>query len=415
MPFLLKMPSLSPTMKSGKIVKWCLQEGDIMESGAFIAEIETDKAMMDFECSEEGILTKILKNDPTKQVKVKDVIGIAKYEDDSDEDVENFIKKYEESGVDAEKKDSVKEESENVDNNKEINTNDSITTEVVDQRIKASPLARNIAKNEYIDLKQIQGSGPYGRIIKNDVLNFANNNVKSAATADTIITKENRVEQPSEMRKVIARRLVESKQQIPHFYVKVDCALDAILCLRKKINDENVKITINDFVIKASALAMREWPAVNVSWQNDEVIHFGSVDVAVAVSLDDGLITPIIANADQKSLSQLSKEMKNLAVRAREGKLQPHEFQGGGFTISNLGMFGIPEFQAIINPPQAAILAVGAGQKSIVIDENDDQKIKTIMTLNLSVDHRVIDGALAANFLNKIKFFLENTAKMLIL
>lgn len=415
MPFLLKMPSLSPTMKSGKIVKWCLQEGGAMESGTVIAEIETDKAMMDFECSEEGILVKIFKNDPTEQVSVKDVIGIAKYEDDSEEEVQDFIKKYEKSGGEETKQDVQKEETVTEIIEQKPHDNPVKIEKGSSQRIKASPLARSIAKNNNVDLKQMQGNGPYGRIVKSDVMKYINNNSKSVTTVHAMTTGENRVEKASEMRKVIARRLVESKQQIPHFYLKVDCVLNSILCLRKKINDEKTKITINDFVIKASALAMRELSAVNASWQNDEIIYFASVDVAVAVSLDEGLITPIIRNADQKSLAQLSQEMKSLAVRARESKLQPHEFQGGGFTISNLGMFGIPEFQAIINPPQAAILAVGAGKKSIVIDENDNQTVKTLMTLSLSVDHRVIDGALAANFLNKIKFFLENPAKMLIL
>lgn len=414
MPFFLKMPALSPTMKSGKIMKWHLKNGDTIEVGQLISEIETDKASMDFESNQDFVLVKILKNDPTEVIEVKTNIAICRNEDEDDDDIDEFLKQNESSSDAVNNNKNIEAENSNVEEKKK-NASD-IRQYDNNKRLKASPLARNIAKNNNVDLEQIDGSGPYGRIIKNDVLQYMEDS-SSKVNAFSIAnkqTKEDRVEQPSEMRKVIARRLVESKQQIPHFYVGVDCVLDAVLCLRKKVNDENTKITINDFVIKASALAMQELSNINVSWQNDEIIHFGSVDVAVAVSLDEGLITPIIVNADQKSLLQLSQEMKDLANRARNGKLQPHEFQGGGFTISNLGMFGIPQFQAIINPPQAAILAVGAGQKSIVIDENNNQIIKTIMKLNLSVDHRVIDGGLAAQFLNKIKFFLENPEKMLI-
>lgn len=428
MPFLLKMPSLSPTMKSGKITNWLVKSGDEVEVGQILAEIETDKAVMEMEAFESGKLYKISQEAGPDPIEVGQIIGVLQLEDEDEQEVEDFLKKQIGGSTNEASEKKVEAKSEDKDDQKDIISSkkqdivqEKSTEKDSNSRIKASPLAKSIAKNKNLDLKQITGSGPYGRIIKRDVMKSleqksSGNNLTSVNNNIAVIANnaEDRVIQPSDMRKVIAQRLTESKQTIPHFYISMECILDEVLALRKKINDENSKITINDFVIKACALAMRAFPEVNCSWQGEKIIQFGSVDVSVAVSIAEGLITPIVFSADVKNLQQISIEMKDLAKRAKENRLQLHEFQGGGMTISNMGMFGVETFQAIINPPQASILAVGAGCKKIVIDADDNQKIKTLVNLTLSVDHRVIDGALAAKFLNQIKFLLENPLKMLI-
>ena len=281
-------------------------------------------------------------------------------------------------------------------------------------RIFASPLARRIAKNQGIDISLIKGSGPHGRIVKRDLENLpAQQAVPPIAQLPAAVQHEAPL---SQMRKVIAQRLSESKQTIPHFYMGLDCDLDELLELRAKLNareNAGYKLSVNDFVIKATAAATRLHPKVNAYWGGDKLLHLGDIDISVAVAIEGGLITPIVRQADCKSLPQISNEMKELAKRARDGKLAPEEFQGGGFSISNLGMYGIRDFLAVINPPQSCILAVGAGEQRAIV-KNGELAVATVMTVNLSVDHRVVDGALAANWLQAFKRQIEDPLGLLL-
>ena len=281
-------------------------------------------------------------------------------------------------------------------------------TEPVSGRIIASPLARRLAAERQLDLAQVRGSGPHGRIVKRDIEEEKNVRPAVAATTGYEDVPNN------SMRRVIARRLVEAKQTIPHFYLTIDCSIDALLQLRKELNDcsEGVKLSINDFVIKAASLAMRKVPGVNASWNENSIRRYHSVDISVAISTPSGLVAPVIKNADHKGLAQLSSEMKELAERGRTGKLLADEYQGGGFTISNLGMYGVREFAAIINPPQSCILAVGAGEARPVV-RGGALAIATMMSCTLSVDHRVVDGALAAEYLTSFKQWIEHPLRML--
>lgn len=496
MPIEILMPALSPTMKEGKIVKWCKKEGDGISSGDLIAEVETDKAVMEVEAVDEGTLSKILIQ-AGQNIAINTPIAIILAEGETEEDLSNFMNKasskeaatpaYEEQkninnigslAVDknlaegssklgiGDQNNSYQINKINNDNNGQDNNIASTaktegneayyreyspTSSQASGRIIASLLAKKIAHGENLSLENIKGSGPRGRIVKEDVLetlrrekklNINAINEASSSNSANDINREN--ESPSEiieistMRQVIAKRLVESKQNIPHFYLKTDCQLDKLLELRKELNILNEeaqqkKITINDFIIKASALAIRKIPEINSFWQNNQIENHNSnnnhnnkngnstnyivknknIDVAVAVSIENGLITPIIKNADKKSLLTISAEIKNLSKRARENSLKPEEFQGGSFTISNMGMYNIKEFYAIINPPQSAILSVGTGEKRAIII-NDNICIKTMVTLTLSCDHRLIDGATGAKFLNIIKDYLENPLGILL-
>ncbi|MGF1474439.1 MAG: 2-oxo acid dehydrogenase subunit E2 [Geminicoccaceae bacterium] len=287
-------------------------------------------------------------------------------------------------------------------------------------RIFASPLARRMAALEGLDLGQVQGTGPHGRIIKIDIERaLSSRDIRTSPAPETPTTAPKRVveELPlSSMRKVIARRLTESKQSIPHFYLTVDCTLDPLLDLRAKLNARakaDYKLSINDLLIKAAALALKAHPDVNASWGGDKILRFRDVDVAVAVAVEGGLVTPVIRRADEKSIVAISTEMKELATRARQGKLAPEEYQGGGFSISNLGMYGISSFSAVINPPQAAILAVGAAREQAVV-RGGKVKAATVMTCTLSVDHRAVDGALGARFLSGIKELVEDPLALLV-
>ncbi|MGL9726528.1 MAG: dihydrolipoamide acetyltransferase family protein, partial [Wolbachia sp.] len=279
----------------------------------------------------------------------------------------------------------------------------------IEDRIKVSPLAKKIAQNKGVDVKRLKGTGPYDRIIKADILEFLDDNVQNHERSEG-----NTIIQVSNIRQVIAQRLVESKQNIPHFYLTVDCHVDKLISLKNEVNsaDENNKVTINDLIIKAVAFSMKKFPDINSSWIDNKIIRYSNIDISIAVALKDGLITPIVKNADEKSVLSVSKEVKDLVNRARSGKLKPEEFQGGGFTISNLGMFGIKTFSAIINPPQSCIIAVGTSKKQpVVIGEKIE--IAEIMTVTLSVDHRAVDGALGAKFLNAFKHYIENPTMML--
>ncbi len=279
-------------------------------------------------------------------------------------------------------------------------------TKTTEGRIKISPLAKKIAQNEGVNVQQLKGTGPYGRIIKADVLESLSSGTR---------TESPEIVEVSNMRQVIAQRLTESKQNVPHFYLTVDCQVDKLISLKNEINsaDENNKVTINDLIIKAVAFSMKKFPDINSSWIDNKILKYSNVDISIAVALDDGLITPIVKNADKKGILSISKEVKDLVSRARSGKLKPEEFQGGGFTISNLGMFGIKAFSAIINPPQSCIMAVGASKKQPIV-MNEKIEIAEIMTVTLSVDHRAVDGALGAKFLNSFKHYIENPLVMFI-
>lgn len=410
MPIEILMPALSPTMNKagGKIVKWCKKEQDKVEVGDVIAEIETDKAIMEFESVDEGVLAKILVSEGTSGVPVNQAIALM-LEEGEDESVLNLASA---NNIEVEKKVEVESNS----SMSSILSDSPISsqcltrkedTKTIESRAKISPLARKIAQNEGVDIKRLKGTGPYDRIVKADVLEFLDKTKNyERSERDTIVEVSN-------MRQVIAQRLVESKQNIPHFYLTVDCNIDKLISLKNAINsaDENNKVTINDLIIKAVAFSMKKFPDINSSWIDNKIVRYSNIDISIAVALDDGLITPIVKSADKKSILSISKEVKDLVSRARSGKLRPEEFQGGGFTISNLGMFGIKTFSAIINPPQSCIMAVGASKKQpIVIGEKIE--VAEIMTITLSVDHRAVDGALGAKFLNTFKHYMENPVAM---
>ncbi|MDM8335456.1 pyruvate dehydrogenase complex dihydrolipoamide acetyltransferase [Wolbachia pipientis] len=443
MPIEILMPALSPTMSKtgGKIVKWCKKEQDRVEVGDVIAEIETDKAIMEFESVDEGVLAKILVTEGTSGVPVNQPIALMLKEGED----RNILDKYASSSIKNETKKEMKEATKGiVDNQKSEHkslkekpaghssvsfqrvTLESRKKESMDSssqatwvtegykegRTKISPLARKIAQNEGVDIRRLKGTGPYCRIIKADVLEFLDGNIqienREKSSEDTIIEVSN-------IRRVIAQRLIESKQSVPHFYLTVDCQVDKLISLKNEINsaDENNKVTINDLIIKAAAFSMKKFPDINSSWVDNKILRYANVDISIAVALEDGLITPMVKSADKKGILSISKEVKALVSRARSGKLRPEEFQGGGFTISNLGMFGIKAFSAIINPPQSCIMAVGASRKQPVVT-NEKIEIAEVMTVTLSVDHRTVDGALGARFVNAFKYYIENPFVMLI-
>ncbi|WP_438456277.1 pyruvate dehydrogenase complex dihydrolipoamide acetyltransferase [Wolbachia endosymbiont of Kerria lacca] len=415
MPIEILMPALSPTMSKtgGKIVKWCKKEQDKVEIGDVIAEIETDKAIMEFESVDEGVLAKILVSEGTSGVPVNQLIALMleEGEDKSALDLASAINTKVEKEVEADF---------SVSSNPSISSSSLMSSQCVtlgskkedratENRIKVSPLAKKIAQNEGVDIKRLKGTGPYGRIIKADVLEFLDQ------TKSYERFEENTTVEVSNMRQVIAQRLVESKQNIPHFYLTVDCHVDKLISLKNEVNsaNENNKVTINDLIIKAVSFSMKKFPDINSSWIDTKIVRYSNIDISIAVALEDGLITPIVKNADEKSVLSISKEVKDLVNRARSGKLRPEEFQGGGFTISNLGMFGIKTFSAIINPPQSCIMAVGASKKQpVVISEKIE--IAEVMTVTLSVDHRAVDGGLGAKFLNAFKYYIENPTVMLL-
>ena len=423
MPVKILMPALSPTMRSGTVTLWHKSEGDTLKPGDIIADIETDKAVIEFEYADEpGVLYKITKTAGTKDVPVNQVIALVKVVGDSDAELLKMVsstEKEEKEGHTSAPADSVAESTKSnaasgdsssvpAPSTKSVNASGTISTPVPgpaqgDGRIKASPLAKKLAAQLSLDVSKIVGTGPYGRVVKADVVNA------SSASSTTAEKKTSTVE-ISTMRRVVSERLVEAKRNVPHFYLAVDCIVSELLEVRAKINsseDASTKITVNDFIIKATALALRDHPEVNASWNDESILHYQSVDVAFAVSIEGGLLTPIIPQTDKLSISEISRTVKSLAARAKERKLLPHEFQGGGITISNLGMFGIREFYAIVNPPQSCIIAVGQSEKRPVVVDNQIT-IADVMSVTLSVDHRIIDGALAAKFLNKFKFYIEN-------
>ncbi len=420
MPINIQMPALSPTMEEGTLAKWLVKEGDTVESGDVMAEIETDKATMEFEAVDEGIIGKILVPEGSSGVKVNEIIAILL---DDGEDVSNI------EVQEPENKQGIIETINTVENKPSIkleNSNKSLNKE----RVFATPLARRIAKSNNLELTNIKGTGPYGRIVKADV---ETNNISylekpatlsmtSSTTTETIkdIYKDRHFKEIAldGMRTVIANRLTEAKQTIPHFYLRRSVSLDKLLMIRAEMNDgladKGIKISVNDFIIKASSLALQDIPKANVVWAHDRILQMKSSDVAVAVSVEGGLYTPVLFDSENKSISSLSSEIKVLASKARDKKLSPREYQGGSFAISNLGMMGVENFDAVINPPHGSILAVGAGTKKPIVMEDGNISVATIMSMTLSVDHRAIDGALGAEFLARIAYYLENPVNMLV-
>jgi pyruvate dehydrogenase E2 component (dihydrolipoamide acetyltransferase) len=401
MPIKLLMPALSPTMTEGTLGRWIKNEGDKIEPGDVIAEIETDKATMEFEAVDSGILAKILVPANTKGVKVNSVIGIIA-EDGEDINIDYEI----ESKGEAEPEKLPEEKTHNIER-KEENKSESRS-----ERIFISPLAKNIATQSSIDLSKVKGTGPYGRIVKDDVISVMSQKEPTVDVISNSIAQKDEIP-VSTMRKVIAERLLQSKTTIPHFYLTVECNVSELVKLREEINanyakiDLTKKVSVNDMIIRASAIGLGEMPTVNRTWSDDRIIQLSSSDISFAVALEDGLITPIVKDANNKSLGAISDEAKSLVKAAKEGKLRPEQFQGGSITISNLGMYNIESFLAIINPPQSLIIAVGGiAKKPIVVQ--DEIVIGNVMSLSISCDHRVIDGALAAQFINKIKLYLEN-------
>ncbi len=411
MPIKILMPALSPTMTEGNLTKWLKKQGDKVSAGEVIAEIETDKATMEVEAVDEGILAKILVPEGTEGVIVNSLIAVLIEEDEKDADIDAFILKNQPSSAsDITSKTTIITEtavSPNLSNHKE-------NIPEIKTRIFASPLAKRIASIEGISLSDIIGSGPRSRIVKSDVLAFEKNSKSSPRrnNEEYILVPNNN------MRKVIAKRLMESKLTVPHFYLSIECVMDDALKLREQINinfadDKNKKLSVNDFIILATAKALKDVPQANASWTDSAIMMYNNIDISIAVAIDGGLITPIIKNADQKNIHNISSEMKDLAKRAKENALSPNEFQGGGFSISNLGMYGIKNFSAIINPPQGCIMAVGASSKRPVVI-NDKLEIKTIMDVTISCDHRVVDGAVGAHFLNAFKKYIEAPILMFI-
>ncbi|CAM3214545.1 pyruvate dehydrogenase complex dihydrolipoamide acetyltransferase [Paracoccus nototheniae] len=446
MPTEILMPALSPTMEEGTLAKWLVKEGDTVKSGDVLAEIETDKATMEFEAVDEGVMGKILIAEGTSGVKVNTAIAVLLEDGEEAGDI----------AAPKAKPDAAKPDAEPAPAEKgyggpigapvagDSSSGDKAAPSRDGDRVFASPLARRIAADKGLDLSAITGSGPNGRIVKADVENAkpgaqpakAGAAAAPAATAaapaaaaaqapkglstETVLKmyadRETTEVTLDGMRRTIAARLTEAKQTIPHFYLRRSAKLDALMAFRatlnKQLESRGVKLSVNDFVIKASALALQQVPDANAVWAGDRILKLKPSDVAVAVAIEGGLFTPVLKDAHQKTLSTLSAEMKDLAGRAKSKKLAPHEYQGGSFAISNLGMFGIENFDAVINPPHGAILAVGAGIPTAVV-EGGEVVVRNVMSMTLSVDHRVIDGALGAQLLEAIVKHLENPMGML--
>lgn len=413
------MPALSPTMEEGTLAKWLVSEGDVVQSGDLLAEIETDKATMEFEAVDQGIIGKLLVTEGTANVKVNSAIAILLEEGDA---TDATVAPSAPAAVAADVMAAPAVQA----------PAPAAPVAASGTRIFASPLARRIAADNGLDLTAITGSGPKGRIVKAD-LSTAVAPAAAAApvSAVTMPTSANAAAVEAiyqgrgfktvpldGMRKIIASRLTEAKQTIPHFYLRRDIRLDKLLRVRGEINKgleaRGVKTSVNDFIIKACALALQKVPTANAVWAGDRVLQMEASDISVAVAIEGGLFTPVLQDAEAKPLSQLAVEMKDLAARARNRKLAPHEYQGGSFSISNLGMMGIDNFDAVINPPQGAILAVGAGKKRPVVLDDGSLSVATVMSVTMSVDHRVIDGALGAELLNEIVNYLENPLSMLV-
>lgn len=436
----ITMPALSPTMEEGNLAKWLVKEGDSVSAGDILAEIETDKATMEVEAVDEGVIVKIVVEGGTEGVKVNAIIAILAEEG---EDVAEAAKGGGAKPAPAPQT-AVEEAAPSSASSPAVKQAPAAAPVSSGNKIKASPLAKRIAKEGGLDISLVKGSGPHGRIIKRDVDEALKNGVSAPEVASTAVAApaaapamatgassdavlKNFDEGSYElvkhdgMRKTIAKRLQESKQTIPHFYVSVDCQLDALLALRSQLNKSapmsgdkpSYKISVNDMVIKALALSLRDVPDANVSWTDDAMVKHKHADVGVAVSIPGGLITPIIRSAEIKTLSAISNEMKDLGARAKEKKLKPVEYQGGTTAVSNMGMMGVKDFSAVVNPPHATILAVGAGEQRPVVKDGA-LAVATVMTVTLSTDHRCVDGALGAELIGAFKSYIENPMGMLV-
>jgi pyruvate dehydrogenase E2 component (dihydrolipoamide acetyltransferase) len=432
MPIEILMPALSPTMTEGNVTKWLKREGEEVHSGDVLAEIETDKATMEFEAVDDGRLGKILVPDGAQGIKVNQPIALLLGEGEDASALEK---------LDVSAPQTVTAPPEQPPAKARSAPEAPPAPARGNGRIFASPLARRMAQQAGLDLAAITGSGPQGRVVKADIEAALSADrgapaitrpvvqpqpaPLAAPAAAPALSKERVLalagnppytERPlTAMRRVIARRLTESKQTVPHFYLTVDCEIDELLKFRAELNGKSdaYRISVNDFVIRAAALALRQVPAANASWSDEAILLWDTVDIAVAVALEDGLITPIVKNADRKGLAAIANETKDLAARARAGKLKLEEFQGGTFSISNLGMFGVRDFAAVINPPQGGILAVGAGEQRPVV-KNGALAIATVMSCTLSCDHRAVDGAVGAQFLGAFKKLVEDPLTMLL-
>jgi pyruvate dehydrogenase E2 component (dihydrolipoamide acetyltransferase) len=455
MPTNILMPALSPTMEKGNLAKWLKKEGDTIKSGDIIAEIETDKATMEVEAVDEGVLAKIVVPEGTADVAVNEVIGVIAGEGEDAKSVsapaQAEAPKAEAPKAEAAKPDAAAPKAEaKPESTRQVTAESGLNTggqSVSGDRPFASPLARRLAKDAGIDLGKVQGSGPHGRIVEKDIEAAKQGGAAKAAPAPAaggpaaskpaaapiaagpsdeqtkkLFAPGSYEEIPHDgMRKTIARRLTEAKQTVPHFYVTVDCELDALLKLRAELNaaapekdgKPAYKLSVNDMVIKALALALRAVPDANVSWTDGAMLKHKHADVGVAVSIPGGLITPIIRDACHKTLSQISNEMKDMAGRAKARKLKPEEYQGGTTAVSNLGMFGVKDFAAVINPPHATILAVGAGEQRVIV-KGGQPAVATVMSVTLSTDHRAVDGALGAELLQAFKGYIEKPMAMLV-
>ena len=397
MPITITMPQLSPTMEAGTLARWLVSEGDAVTSGDVLAEIETDKATMEVEAIDDGTIGRLLVAEGTENVPVNQAIAL-------------ILEEGEEALADAPESVAVAPiptSSESADVDPE---SPKAAMEKNASRKVASPLARSMARKAGLLLDDVEGSGPGGRIIKRDVERTLKTGVTAAAPVTTGTWEEIRV--PG-MRRVIAERLQEAKQTIPHFYLSLDCDIDRLLEARRDINAAGHRVSVNDFIIRALALALRDVPDANVQWASDVMRRFNRVDLCVAVAVEGGLVTPVIHNAACRSLLDISVTMRDLTDRARSGKLMPEEYQGGNFTLSNLGMYGIREFDAVINPPQAGILAVGAGYPRPVARDGA-VAVATLMSTTLSADHRAIDGATGASLLNAFRTFIESPLSLLV-
>ena len=422
----IKMPALSPTMTTGTLAKWLVGEGDRVNSGDVIAEIETDKATMEVESVDDGVMAKIFVDAGTENVAVGAVIAVLAEDGETASDVAKAGLQEPSSPapvplVAAEAQERAEPAPVTAAPVKAVPAPQTKSSDK--PRIFASPLARRIAADRNIALEGITGSGPYGRILRRDVESAATAPIAQTTAALAGATPAGATQQGdsylvanSQMRKAIASRLQDSKQQAPHFYLTVDCVIDNLLEARKSLNAkaaEGIKISVNDMIIRAAAMALIAVPEANASWEGENTRLFRHADIAMAVAIDGGLITPIVWAAEQKGLAALSQVTADLAARARDGKLAANEYTGGSFTISNLGMFGVREFAAVINPPHGGILAVGAGeQRPIVIDGN--LAVATVMSVTLSADHRAVDGAVGARWLQAFKGFVENPVTMLL-
>ncbi|MBY3044351.1 pyruvate dehydrogenase complex dihydrolipoamide acetyltransferase [Rhizobium leguminosarum] len=454
MPINITMPALSPTMEEGNLSKWLVKEGDKVKSGDVIAEIETDKATMEVEAVDEGTVAKLVVAAGTEGVKVNALIAVLAADG---EDVSAAASSAgsaapapKADGAAAPKAEAAPAPAQSTPAAAAVAAAAPASVSSDGSRAFSSPLARRLANEAGIDLSAVAGSGPHGRVVKSDIeAALAGGGAKAAAPAAAASAPQAsaapapaaaapkgaseeavlKLFEPGSyelvphdgMRKTIARRLVESKQTIPHFYVSVDCELDALLALRAQLNDaaprkDNApayKLSVNDMVIKAMALSLRDVPDANVSWTDNNMIKHKHADVGVAVSIPGGLITPIIRKAEEKTLSTISNEMRDLGKRAKDRKLKPEEYQGGTSSVSNMGMMGVKNFAAVVNPPHATILAVGAGEQRVVVKKGE-MAIATVMSVTLSTDHRCVDGALGAELLQAFKGYIENPMGMLV-